>query len=408
MPRFTYRAYDASGALRTGEVAAATRAGALDTLARRAEFAIEMADGAAPVAEAWWQRDVFGARAWPARDLAAFTRELSTLVQANIALDEALRIVALQPLVHSRVRGATNKILDHINEGQSLSEALQAQSPAFPEYYCRLVEAGESGGALAEALDDLARFTERTADVRARIASALLYPAVLLTAAVVAVGVIATVLLPAIQPIFEDAKAEPPFIIGVMSGAHAFLASNWPLVVVAMAAISMGVMAARSNPDLRLLCDRALLKLPLVGRLIEHSETARFSRTLAAMLRNGVPVLEAVQTAGGVLANGSFQAAVETAGTTLKEGGPLTEPLARSGVFPDLFVRLASIGEKSGQLDTMLTRVAEIYDATVQRQLDRLTSLLTPLLTLLIGAVVGTLILSVMDALVSVNELALK
>jgi general secretion pathway protein F len=408
MPRFTYKAYDTSGVLRTGEVAANTRTGALDMLMRRSEFPIEIIDGATPDGDAWWQRDVFGARPWPARDLAAFTRELSTLIQANIALDEALRIVALQPLVQRRVREATHKILEHVNEGQSLSQALQAQSPAFPDYYCRLVEAGESGGALAEALDDLARFTERSAEVRARIGSALLYPAVLLTAALAAVGVIATVLLPAIQPIFEDAKVEPPFVIELMTSVQTFLSNNRPLVVLLFTAVCAGVFAASRSPGLRLLRDRLLLKVPLVGRVIEHSETARFSRTLSAMLRNGVPVLEAVQTSGGVLANGSFQEAVRTAGTTIKEGGSLISPLARSGVFPDLFVRLASVGEKSGQLDAMLTRVAEIYDATVQRQLDRLTSLLTPLLTLLIGAVVGTLILSVMDALVSVNELALK
>jgi len=153
---------------------------------------------------------------------------------------------------------------------------------------------------------------------------------------------------------------------------------------------------------------RALLRVPIIGDVIANRETARFSRTLATLSRNGVPLLDAVRLSGSVLRNRAFNLAVDDIGETLKAGGSLTTPMTQSGLFSELSLRLIAVGEQTGQLDVMLMRVATIYEAILQRQLGRLTSLITPILTLLIGGLVGGLILSVMSAILSVNDLAFK
>jgi general secretion pathway protein F len=165
------------------------------------------------------------------------------------------------------------------------------------------------------------------------------------------------------------------------------------------------VLAWRS-PALRLTIDRAILRLPMVGGLVAARETARFSRTLSTLSHNGVPMLDAVRISGSVLQNKAFSLAAVAAVESLKEGGSLSQPLAKSGLFSELALRLMAVGEQTAQLDTMLMRIAQIFETTLQRQLSRLMTLLTPLLTLLIGALVGGLIISVMTAIMSLNDVA--
>ena len=408
MPRFAFKAFDGNGAVAAGEVAAANRESALEVLARRGQIAFDLAEAAPGSSLPWWSREVFGSGRLSSQNLATFTRELASLVKAELPIDEALRIVAVQPMLPGRLRQITNSVLERVLEGESLSEAFTAQGKAFPEFYARLVKSGEMTGSLSGVLDDLAKVVERTAETRSRVGSALVYPAVLMVAAIVAMGVILAVLIPTLLPIFEDAGVQPPFLIRVLSGAQKFVAANWLSISVLASAgiVALGI-AARS-PQLRLVIDRAILRLPLIGSLIERRETARLARTLAVLTRNGVPILDTMRIASGVLSNRAYSEAVRLAGEEIKEGGTLSGPLTRSGLFPDLFLRLTAVGEKTGQMDTMQVRVAEIFETAVERQVERLTGLITPVLTLLIGGVVGGLIISVMGAIFSVNDLALK
>ena len=409
MPRYSYKAYGTKGALETGEIAAASRGGALDALSHRGQVPFELTEsGAAALDGKWWQREIFAAGELPVAQLAIFTRELASLAKAELPVDDALRIVAAQPSMPLRLRKITSDLAERVREGQSLSEAMAAQDGAFPEYYWRLIRAGEAGGSLAGVFDDLAILLERSADVRAQAASSLVYPAVLIVAAIAAVGVITSVLLPAIMPIFEDAKAVPPAFIRMLAGIHDALSQNWLLVLSVVAAAIAALVAALRNEEMRVALDRFWLRLPIAGRFIRERETARFARTLSALIRNGVPMLDSVRIAGGVLTNRTFVETVRQAGEEIREGGVLSRPLARSGLFPDLFLRLAVVGEETGHLDAMHLRAAEIYEASQARQLQRLTTLITPVLTLIIGGIVGTLIISVMGAILSVNELAVQ
>jgi general secretion pathway protein F len=412
MPRFSYTAYDDRGARAAGMIEAETREAAVEALFRQGRYPLDLVEGGRIAAPRWWEREILLSGGAPSRGLALLTRELATLVKADLAVDEALRIAQVQPLMPGRVRQTIARVLGRVLEGASLSEAFQAEGQAggraFPAYYVHVVRAGEAAGTLGQTLEELAGFLERSAELRGRIGSALLYPAMLMVAAVVAVAVIMSVLIPTIAPLFTDAGVEPPFIIGFLLGLQGATASHWPLALAAVAAAAVGFLVLSRNASWRLWRDRQLLRLPLVAGLVENGQTAIVARTLATLLRNGVPMLQALEIAGDVLSNRAMAAALRASAAEVKEGAALSGALARAGLFPELALRLTAVGEQTGQLDAMLDRVGSIYEQALQRQLGRLTNLLTPVLTLAMGALVGGLLLSVMGAIASVNDLALR
>ncbi len=407
MPRFQYKAYDTNGAIAHGELNAATRTDALEALARRRYVPISLREGST-LAQPWWRREIGGTRVLSTRPLAVFTRELAGLVKASLPIDEALRIIAVQPALPQRIRRLTHSLVDRVMQGQSLSAALAASGGVVPATYVRLVEAGEASGTLSEVLDDVATHLERTAEMREKTLSQLIYPAFLIVAAIVALAVITVLLVPAIRPIFEDAGLQPPFIVAVLSAVETFFGDHALLLSgLAIAALAGAVFAWRT-PSLRYRIDRTILNMPVAGCLVRESQTARLAGTLSALLRNGVPVTEAMQMTAGVLSNRAFSDAVRNASAAIERGSTLVAPLNHSGLMPELFLRLARVGEETGQLAPLLQRVAQNYEASVARRMDRLTTLLTPVLTILIGLFIGTLVISVMNAILSVNEIVIR
>jgi general secretion pathway protein F len=408
MPRFSYTACDEKGARAAGMIESETREAAVEALFRQGRYPLELVLGSRPPAPRWWEREVFAGRGLSHGGLALFTRELATLVKAELPVDEALRIAHVQPLMPARVRSTIAGALARVLEGASLSEALAGERGAFPAYYVHIVRAGEAAGTLGQTLDELAGFLERSAEFRGRIGSSLIYPALLMAAAAVAVGVILTVLIPTIAPLFRDAGVEPPFIIGFLLGVEEVLAAHWYLALLVVAAVAGGLVALSRSERWRLWRDGQLLRLPLVSGLIRNGQTAVMTRTLGTLIRNGVPMLASLQIAGDVLKNRAMAAALREGAAEVKEGATLMGALGRSGVFPELALRLTGVGEQTGQLETMLERTGRIYEQALQRQLTRLSNLLTPVLTIAIGLLVGGLLLSVMGAIVGVNELALR
>ncbi|HEU0061259.1 MAG TPA: type II secretion system F family protein [Hyphomicrobiaceae bacterium] len=409
MPRYSYKAYDAKGGRLVGEIESETREAALEALVRQGRYALELVEGGVSAPSLpWWQQDVFSSRRLSQQNITLFTRELATLVKAELPIDEALRIVVLQPLISARTRQIVGAVLARVLDGASLSEALGAQQGAFPEYYWRIVHAGEASGTLGTALDDLAHLLDRSMEFRSRIVSALVYPATLLFAAGAALTIVMTILIPTIAPMFKEAGKEPPALIGNLIALQDFLSEHWLATLLVAALGIAGLIALFRQDAWRLMRDRMVLRLPLISGLVENGQTAVFARTLGTMIKSGVPMLRALAVAGDALRNRAMSGAVHACATEMREGGGLVGALGKSRLFPELSLRLISVGEQSGQLDTMLGRVADIYEAALQRQLDRVTSLLTPILTIVIGVVVGGLILSVIGAIVSVNELALQ
>jgi len=409
MPRFSYVACDDKGGQAAGAIDAETREAAVEALFRQGRYPLELAEGGRPAAQLrWWERELFAARSLSGRGIALLTRELATLIRAELPLDEALRIAQVQPLMPVRVRSTIAGVLARVLDGASLSEALGAEGGGFPAYYVHIVRAGEAAGTLGQTLDELAVFLERAAEFRARISSALVYPALLLVAAAMAVAVILTVLIPTVAPLFRDAGVAPPFIVGFLLEVEEAVAAHWLLGLAGVVALGAAVVGLARSERWRSWRDRQLLRLPVVSGLVRSGQTAVMTRTLGTLIRNGVPMLQALQVTGDVLSNRAMAAAVRDCATAVKEGATLMAALGRSGVLPELALRLTGVGEQTGQLDVMLERTGSIFEQALQQQLGRLTTLVTPLLTIGIGVLVGGLLLSVMGAIVGVNELALK
>ncbi len=409
MPRYGFKAYDSGGRLERGEIDAETPRAALDALSRRGLFPLEIANDAPASSDTpWWNRELSGPRALPLAAQAMLARELATLLKADIPIDEVLRIVALQPRITGTTRRLVQAVEADVTAGSALSEALAARGGAIPEYFWRLVSAGESSGALPQVLVELAGFLDQSLRLRKQLLTAMLYPLVLLVAAVISIGVIVTIMVPALLPLFQDASVEPPYMLSFLSRLERFLVGSWPIALLAGASLALiGILATRNERGAAF-WDRAVLKLPVAGSLVQRGSTARIARTLATLLRNGVPMLDALEAVSGVVRNRLYRAAIRNARDDVNRGQPLLASLSRSALLPPLALRLLGLGEQTGQLATMLTRIADIYEHDQQQQLERLLAFATPAITILIGCLVGFLMITVFGAILGLNEAVLR
>lgn len=406
MPPFHYRAYDAQGQLALGTVEATTEGQASDVLFTQGLTAFQL-NPATQTAEPWWQRDLLaGSRPQPT-DLAALTRELATLTGAEIPLTDALRILSDQASSH-RARALASSLLGEILNGAALSDAMQKQGTTFSSDYVSIIRAGEIGGTLGQVLEELADLLERRLEIRAQIQSALVYPAILICVSLAALGIIIGVLVPSIVSVFaESDRSLPPAAQFLMA-----LQARWPelLAAVAVGGVAMTCTAAAvlRRPALALRFDRYKLKFPLLGSIVLHQETARFARTLGTLLRAGVPLLQAATAASGVIANRHIAAGTARAIALVREGVSFHRALKSETPLPTLALRLTTIGEEAGRLDQMLLRIAAIFERQTQHSIDRFMTLLTPILTITMAIVVGGLVMSIMSAMLSINDLALQ
>jgi general secretion pathway protein F len=406
MTTFRYRAYSAIGDLLEGEIEARTSDEAEETLWRRGLTPFETREIRAKSSSASSFR-LFGRGGPSAAELASFTREFATLEQADIPLDHGLRILATQSASQT-LRDLAQEILRHVVDGASLSDALSKRADVFAGDFINVVRAGESMGNAAQALGDMADMLERRLEVRARIQSGLVYPALLIVLAIISTGIVVGTLVPNIAPIFADNGRPMPaglqFIID--------LESNWRLIAafigaVAVALFGLGRLAA-SRPQLRETLDRYVLRVPYIGPLKSQHETARFARTLGSLLRAGVPLLQGLESARSVIANRYLSARIEQVLEAVRGGASLSAALAPVERLPSVATQMISIGEEVGKLDEMLLRLAIMFERQTQRSIERALSLVTPVLTILIAAVVGGLIMTVMDAVLGINELATR
>ncbi|MDX2156897.1 MAG: type II secretion system F family protein [Hyphomicrobiaceae bacterium] len=408
METFAFRAYDGGGRLEQGTVEAETASAALDALRRRGLFATTLDPVAGKVPAASWRAALDGGKAMPATALALVARELATLSRAGLTLEEALQIVALQPALTARIRRTVEAVLSDVRGGASISQALAARKGAFPEHFWRLVQAGEVSGSLPQVLDDLAAFLEQENRLRSQTTTALVYPAVLMVLALVTVTIVVTVMVPAIMPLFGDAGVKPPLFLAVLAGVSRAIAGSWHYLAATTGGLVLAAAWALQSDKAALLRDRLVLSIPVLGRLVLRANTARFARTMATLLRNDVPMQDALTVSAGVMINRVFRQAARHAEQEVNEGATLLVPLTTCRLFPDLALRLIALGQQSGQLAMMLARVADIYEQDVQQQLQRLLAIAVPAITVTIGGLVGGLMLSVMGAMLALNETVIR
>lgn len=407
MSRFRYRAATATGDLLEGEMEAASQELVIRQLQSQGHFPIRAEEVAARSLPRVHGRQLLRPRRVSRQDIHLVTLELSTLLKSGLTLDRTLAIL-IDLAEHDALRKLIADIHKAVRAGASLSAALEGQPGAlFSRFYLNMVRAGESSGALDIALERLSEFMERSRKLRETLVSALIYPAILASMAVLSVVVLLTFVIPRFAEMFQDVGQALPWPTQVVISVGGFLESYWWVAALMGTAVAYYWRYQMRSPARRLPWDARFLKLPLVGALIAQHEAARFTRTLGTLLSNGVPMLQAITIAKEVIGNQVIANAVESIASSLKGGQSLARALTAAQVFPRLTGHLLQVGEETGNLEAMLLRLADIYERDVQTAVQRLVVLIEPTLILGLGLVVGGIIMSVLVAVLSVNELGL-
>jgi len=343
-------------------------------------------------------------RGMSSREVGQFTQQMATLLGAGLPLDRSLQVL-MDLAENERVQRTVSEIRDHVREGGSLSDALEKQHGAFSRLFVNMVRAGEIGGTLDVTLSRLSDYLERSRDLKDSIVSALIYPIILLLLAGGSLILLLVYVIPQFTPIFEELGGDLPFITKVVLGVGAVLQKFWwGLILIAFLAVNQfrRMMAVEEK---RFAWDGFVLNTKWVGDLVSKLETARLTRTLGTLLSNGVPLLSALSIARNVISNTVLRKDVSDAAREVKTGGGLARNLAKGGRFPRLALQMISVGEETGQLDAMLMKVSDSYDVEVRNTIDRLLSIFTPVVTLLLAVMIGTIVLSVLLAILGINDL---
>jgi general secretion pathway protein F len=351
-------------------------------------------------------KPLFSRRKVNQQQLLQFTRELAALLAAGLPLDRSLSI--LGGLVEGgELSKVVRALVEAVRAGKSLAVSMGEHPDVFPKIYINMIRAGEAGGILEGVLRYLTDYMESTLALKEDIKSALIYPVILAAAAGISLIVLFVFVIPKFAMIFRDNGKALPWITKVVIGFSQFLADyGWILLLVLCAAAIGSAFYVRSAEG-RSEWDRLSLRSPLIGDLLRKFETARFSRTLSALLKGGVPVLEALGTVQGVVGNRLLARAISQVQARVREGKGMARPLGESGLFPPLALNMIAVGEETGKLETMLAEVASYYDQEVKRSTKRLTALLEPTLILAMGLIIGVVVVSMLLAIFSINEMSL-
>jgi general secretion pathway protein F len=399
MPHYRYQAVTPAGELVQGEMDAGDEAAVVARIQHSGQIPL----GAKRVAArlpAW-----FAVRPSMSRhELAVFTRELAVLLHAGVPLDRALQLVVeLSPLSTAGRQAAA--IEATVRGGAALSEALQRAN--FARFYVSMVRAAEAAGTLDAGLARLAEHEERAKALRDGVVTALIYPAILVAVAGGSLLVILAWVVPQFTQLFAQAGRALPLSTQLVVGAAALLKNYWWLLAAGVVAAVFGwrlLLASARGCHWR---DRALLGLPLVGGLLQRIQMARFSRGLGTLLASGVPLLAGVSIVKDMVSSGPLSDALDAAAEALQAGRGLADPLLASGLFPGLGLQMIKVGEQTARLDEMLLRVAELYEREVAAATQRILALLEPVLIVGLGVVIAAVIMSILVAIVSINDLPL-
>lgn len=343
-------------------------------------------------------------RGLSARDLALVTRQLATLVQAALPIEEALRAAAAQS-TSAKIKSMLLAVRARVMEGHSLAAALREYPSAFPELYRATVAAGEHAGHLGLVLDQLADYTDQRQQSRQKIQLALLYPVILMVASLAIVVLLLGYVVPDVVKVFVNTGQELPALTrGLIATSD--VVKNWGwLIVLGLIAAFLAMRAALRDPALRLRWHAFILRIPLIGRLSRATNTARFASTLAILTKSGVPLVEALSIAAAVIANLRIRERVVEAAQKVREGSSLTRALDATGEFPPMMLHMIASGEKSGELDQMLARTARNQENDLAAQVSLLVGLFEPFILVFMGAVVLVIVLAILMPILSLNQL---
>ncbi|MGI9554132.1 MAG: type II secretion system inner membrane protein GspF [Thermodesulfobacteriota bacterium] len=328
-------------------------------------------------------------------ELAITTRQFSALISAGLPLEASL-VALSEQTEDQKLREVLTQVRDRVSEGSSLTNALTEHRNVFSELYTNIVKAGEASGNLDIVLFRLADFLEKSAALKSRVSSALIYPLFMFVIGSGVLFFMMTYVIPRITKIFEESDRSLPFITLVLITISGFLTDHFILILILLGfTVFMSVRFLRSENGKRFI-DRLILRLPVFGKLASKVAISRFSRTLGTLIGSGIPLLDALEIGEAVIGNTVFVDALEKVRVSVREGSNLAAPLRDSEVFPPLVTRMIAVGEQTGEMEDMFNKIADIYDLQVETTLSALTSLLEPIMILLIGVVMAFIVFAIL------------
>ena len=337
-------------------------------------------------------------------DLAIFCRQFSTMIDAGVSLVRALDVLGEQT-TNPKLKRILLEIQTEVEGGQTLSKSMQKYPKVFSNLFIGLIRAGEVGGVLEESLQRLSHFLEKDMELRRKVKAALTYPAIVVVVALLIVLGLCTFIVPKFVELFKDlgVKDLPPMTQFLVDFSD-FLKNRWYIGILIVVILWFSIKMFGTTKVGRRVIDRVKLKIPVFGKLGHKICLARFSRTLSTLLVSGVPILQAMETVAGTVGNEIISEAIMNARARIREGERINEPLEKSKMFPPMVVHMISIGEESGALDQMLSKIAEFYEGEVESSLQSLTSAIEPVMIVFLGVCVGFIVIAMFMPLIQVIQ----
>jgi type IV pilus assembly protein PilC len=397
MPTYKYIAKEITGKTVSGVLDYSDKSFLIDALRKKGLVIIS-------INETSGKKSVFGSKRVKLEDVVIFSRQLATMVDSGIPLVQSMDILHDQ-IENPGFKNVVGTIRDDIEVGSSFSEALSKHSSVFSALYINMVKAGESSGALDDILDRLAAYLEKVNTLQRKVKSSLVYPAVVIIMAVLITLVMLLKVIPTFKGIFDMLGGTLPLPTRILILVSDTLRNMFLYVVGAAAVLAFAFRKYIKTPRGRNMFDRIILKFPVLGVLLRKVAVAKFTRTLSTLVKSGVPILVSLEIVGKTSGNTVIEKALEDVRASIREGENIADPLAKSGVFPPMVVRMIRVGEQTGELEKMLGKISDFYDDQVDAAVSGLTSLIEPLIIAFLGVVIGGIVIAMFLPVFKMTEI---
>ena len=401
---FHYRAIAADGKLRSGVMSADDSKSVARQLTRQGLTPVYVGLEDRGAGGATFKMPVLGSAR--RKDVLFFTQELSTLLNSGVPLDRALSITS-ELTVRPQFRAVVLDILRAIKGGKSLADSLALHTVYFSELFINMVRAGEASGSLGQIFERLSEFERSRDELRSYIISSMIYPSLLAVVGAGSIFVILNFVVPRFATIFDEGHMQIPLPTKIMLQASYIVQTWWWLVALVLITVAGSFRYYISTPAGRYWWDDSRLKIPMIGDALRKAETSRFARAMSTLVGNSVPLVQSLNISAGILNNSRMANSLRDVAQGVKRGEGIAQPLARTHMFPPLAAHLLTVGEETGKLDLMFARMADIYEEETRASVKRFTAIFEPLVILIMGIVVGGLILSMLIAITSINDVAI-
>ncbi|MBL0058222.1 MAG: type II secretion system F family protein [Elusimicrobia bacterium] len=406
MPQFAYKARAAGGTTSAGVLEAADQRSAIDQLRSQRMVVLEINERQPNFIDGLKKLNLFKASI-PAKEIVLFSRQLSTLVSAGVALVSGLNILAEQ-IIHKGFKTIVLKVKEDIEAGLPIADALKKHPDAFTNLYVAMIRAGEVGGILDIILERLSNYLEAAEALRLKVKGAMMYPMVVSSIAGLVTVFLLVGVIPTFKEIFSSFGAELPLPTRIVVGLSDALQHQWYIFLGVPTGAFFLFKRWLKTENGKKIFDTKTLQLPLFGPLLRKVAVAKFTRTLGTLVKSGVPILQAMETVAQTAGNKVIEAAIMDARESIREGERIADPLKRSGVFPSMVIQMISVGEETGNMDVMLHKIADFYDQEVEQAIKGLTSMIEPIVIVFMGILIGGIVIAMFIPMFELGNLASK